>query len=223
MLSEPLRNARNPSNDTAQALEGAVQTLNSQLNDHRTAVETFHSNINELGLDVYADAYEETIVTDELAHINDTIELINNVLDTYSRKELANGPDELGTVADRLETITNWSTNSEPYAVQIHRHVTDQLWSCGPLSKRLPQPTRRPRPTRRNTHRGSLSSLRPVNSIRLPRIRMRACSDSDTYFHPLVPSFVGTSALSRVPVATPLSIVGQYCRESRRNSLIAEF
>jgi hypothetical protein len=129
-FSKPLTHVQNPSRSTEHMLEVAARKLNNKLEFHHSELEKWHSFVDELGVDVYAEAYEETVVNDELAYMNETIALINDVLDTYNQDELADGPTELETVADRLETLSSWPDDSEPYELQIHRYVTNAVWSA---------------------------------------------------------------------------------------------
>jgi hypothetical protein len=140
LLQNSLAHVQNPSNDTQAAIEETIQTLNSFIDSHNSELEQWHSFVDELGVGVYAEAYGETIVNDELAYMNETIALINDVLDTYSQDELADGPDELDTVADRLETLSSWPGDSESYELQIHRYVTDAVWSAWAAEQRPTSP-----------------------------------------------------------------------------------
>jgi len=129
--------------------------------------------------------------------MNETIALINDVLDTYSQDELVDGPTELDTVADRLETLSSWRLRALRSASPPLRH-----------RRSLVRMGRRTDPDHNGNRLGVTIHcwycfFTPTSHVhRLPA--NRAFSDSDTYFHPLVPSFVGTPALSRVPVVTPL-------------------
>jgi hypothetical protein len=140
LLRDSLAHVQNPSNDTQAAIEETIRTLNSFIDSHNSELAQWHSFVDELGVDVYAETYEETVLNDELAYMNETIALITDVLDTYTQDELADGPDELEPVGDRLETLTGWPGDSESYELQIHRYVTDAVWSVWAAEQR-PTPT----------------------------------------------------------------------------------
>lgn len=125
-----LTELQNPSHDTKPTLEALRNKLTNYESRYNEEFDNWQDTIDEIGLDVFTEAYQETIATDELPYIEETTTLTSDLHDTYSIKELADGPDELNTLADRVKTLTTWPDTVEPFDVQIHRHVTDALWSA---------------------------------------------------------------------------------------------
>lgn len=118
-----------PRTDTVHAL-GQLQLHLTQFVDELSAnTSDWHRLVDELGLSLYADAYEETIEKVDVAYVTETITLVKNVLDTYTPDELAAGPAELDRVGDRIDDISNWPDTTEPYDLRVHRYFSDELWS----------------------------------------------------------------------------------------------
>jgi len=77
------------------------------------------------GVSLYIEAYEETILNDEIAYVEDTIAVCDVLLN--SEKDIV-GTDDFNTLIDRLETIAGWTVT--PFDFQIHRYFTDTHWTA---------------------------------------------------------------------------------------------
>jgi len=130
LTTESVTELQPPSADTIGILKGLRQTTNSRIDAMTTEFDEFLNNVTELELDMYADAYRETIKTEDIQYLNNTVALIEEVLDNYTHEELAAGPDELDVIVDRFETIHNWTETTAPYDLRIHRYATDEIWSA---------------------------------------------------------------------------------------------
>lgn len=126
--SERSLSAIRVSEDLAFSLESVKESLSHDLEAHVSEMDQWTRDVEDLGYPKYVDAYEATVVTNEVAYLNETVTLISELLENNSNEDIE-GSDELEAIMGRLEEMASWTSTREAWDLQIHRHYTDSVWS----------------------------------------------------------------------------------------------
>lgn len=98
------------------------------LDDHEADVASWTAEVERFGLPRYVEAYEETVLSDEIAALEDLRSTMTALVESRTGEEIE-GSDALATVENRLEEIVDWPAEREAWDVRIHRHYTDAVWA----------------------------------------------------------------------------------------------
>jgi hypothetical protein len=92
--------------------------------------QAMENNPNYITLNPYIEAYEETVRSDEIAHLEETIAHLDEMLteiepvDNSEIREL----DSYTTLIDRYEAMEQWPSN-DPLSPRMHQYATSVYWS----------------------------------------------------------------------------------------------
>jgi hypothetical protein len=116
------------SRHVAEQLISTRDDMQGFIGGHNADMTDWKSEVESLGFPRYADAYDEAVLNDEIAYIEETIAMMTDLAENDTGAEIVGSP-ELETVISRLETVTTWPETREAFDVQIHRQWTDAVWS----------------------------------------------------------------------------------------------
>lgn len=116
------------SEHVAAELSSASRDVRGFVDDHESDMSEWKAEVRDLGFPRYADAYDEAVLNDDIAYLEETTAAMTDLAESHSGAEIVDS-DALAAVLERLEAITTWPEMREAFDVQIHRAWTDEVWS----------------------------------------------------------------------------------------------
>ncbi len=113
------------SNNPGQTLKGIQTRLQTILQEQKSPFENeIIPKWRDAHADTWVEAYQQTIVNDEWAWYQETIDIIEEAIETESYER----------AIERVEQVSDMAQSYEPYDLRIHRYWADKAWNISNFS-----------------------------------------------------------------------------------------